>query len=303
MYQNARRMIYQPPPGGSKPNISEPVSVSLTKAGENRMFGAEMGQSGQIAFVLKARVKDQEVTPGTISLALFNEFNAEVEKFLAGSQRRSPGHEVRFDIESGSYKLVLTLPTPLFASVRTDLQRLGREDALGEIDPKRAEIITQWQERAQSMPGYGVDITSPGGAFRPVRITRATEYRTPNDDHWVNVERYIVGTVVDMGGLTTANVHVQDDATGRQIVAASSEEYLREQKENVLYRKVQIHVTAQENIKTGKLRGVRLISFVGNAPSYDEMELETAIEKGSKAWAGIPNAASWVRDLRGGEDE
>ena len=39
------------------------------------------------------------------------------------------------------------------------------------------------------------------------------------------------------------------------------------------------------------------------APSYDEEELEAFIEKGSRAWADVPDAAAWVRELRGGPDE
>ncbi len=39
------------------------------------------------------------------------------------------------------------------------------------------------------------------------------------------------------------------------------------------------------------------------APSYDEEELEAAIEKGSRAWADVPDAVAWVRELRGTDDD
>ena len=35
-------------------------------------------------------------------------------------------------------------------------------------------------------------------------------------------------------------------------------------------------------------------------PAYDPEELRELQEKGAKAWAGVPDAAQWVRDLRGG---
>ena len=82
-----------------------------------------------------------------------------------------------------------------------------------------------------------------------------------------------------------------------------SENFLREQKENYLYRKVQIHVAAQENVKSGELREVRLISFVGKGPSYDEAELEAAIAKGTAAWASVPDSVAWLEDVRGGDGE
>jgi hypothetical protein len=38
------------------------------------------------------------------------------------------------------------------------------------------------------------------------------------------------------------------------------------------------------------------------APSYDEKEFEDAIEKGTRAWADVPDAVAWVRELRGNDD-
>lgn len=35
-------------------------------------------------------------------------------------------------------------------------------------------------------------------------------------------------------------------------------------------------------------------------PAYDPEELQELKEQGAKAWAGVPDAAEWVRDLRGG---
>jgi hypothetical protein len=36
-------------------------------------------------------------------------------------------------------------------------------------------------------------------------------------------------------------------------------------------------------------------------PKYDQDELKEFIEEGTKAWADVPDAAAWVRELRGGK--
>ncbi len=36
------------------------------------------------------------------------------------------------------------------------------------------------------------------------------------------------------------------------------------------------------------------------APPYDPEELRELTGEGAKAWAGVPDAAAWVRELRGG---
>jgi hypothetical protein len=262
-----------------------------------------MGTPNQIIFTLRARPNQKEVTPATIGLSLFNQFNTEVEEFLAGNQRRAPLDEVRLEIQDGSYRLLLTLPALLTATLAPDLHKLQREDALGDIDSKRADVVKQWQKRARTSPDYQVTIESTEKAFKPLRISKETDYRTPDEDDWVAVEKYVVGTVVDMGGTTAANVHLVNDDTGKRLVAVSTEDFLRDQRENYLYRKVQVHVSARENTKSGELRDIRLISFVGKGPSYDEVELEAAISKGTKAWAKVPDSVAWLNDMRGKDDE
>jgi hypothetical protein len=34
---------------------------------------------------------------------------------------------------------------------------------------------------------------------------------------------------------------------------------------------------------------------------YDDDDLQTAIERGTKAWADVPNATEWVEELRGND--
>ncbi len=262
-----------------------------------------MGTPNQIAFKLRAKVKEAEITPATIGFSLFNQFNTEVEEFVAGSQRRMPLDEVHVEIQDGSYILRLALPVLVAAALERDLGKLQRENSLGEIDPKRAAVVERWQKRARVNPDYIVVIESPEPAFTTIEISKDTDFHTPDEDDWVAVEKYVVGTVVDMGGTTAANVHLLNEDTGKRLVAASSENFLREQKENYLYRKVQIHVAAQENVKSGELREVRLISFVGKGPSYDEAELEAAIAKGTAAWASVPDSVAWLEDVRGGDGE
>jgi hypothetical protein len=262
-----------------------------------------MGMLNQIAFRLRAKVKQAEITPATIGFSLFNQFNTEVEDFVAGSQRRLPLDEVRVEIEEGSYLLKLSVPVLLAAALEPDLHKLQQPDSLGSVDPKRAAIVERWQKHARDNPDYAVAIESPQSAFTAIHISKDTDYHTPDEDDWVAVEKFVVGTVMDMGGITAANVHLLTEDSGKKMVAASSENFLREQKENYLYRKVQIHVAAQENVKTGDLREIRLISFVGNGPSYDEAELEAAIAKGTVAWANVSDSVAWLENVREGEGE
>ena len=262
-----------------------------------------MNETHKLVFRLQARTDGQEITPETIGLSQFNRFNREVEEFLAGSGHKTPLDQVHVLIEDGSYALAVFLSAAVASSVEPDVQRLERENSLSMIDPRRAAVVRRWQDHARSEEGYAVSILPSDQTLPPVRISRDTDYHTPDQDEWVSTEKYVVGRVQEVGGSTRVNVHLALEEGGKPLIAASTENYLKDLRQNYLYHRVQIHVAAQENIRTGELREVRLLAFIGEGPSYDERELETAIQKGTRAWADVPDSVAWVREQRGGYDE
>lgn len=262
-----------------------------------------MNGTQSISFVLRAQVDGLDITPASIGFSLFNKFNREVEDFLAGSGRKVPLNDAKVSIENGSYRLVVLLPALVANMVSPDIKKLKSEDALHEIDPRRASIVRLWQDMTRKDQTGSVSIESAEMGIQPIRISSQTDYHAKEQNEWVAVEKYVTGRIVDIGGISKANVHLVLDDGQRTLIAASSEDYLRDQKENYLYRQVQLQISAQENIRTGELRDVQLLSFAGGSPSFDEGELDKLIDKGTKAWAGVSDSVAWVREQRGGYGE
>jgi len=255
----------------------------------------------QIDFTLNGRIGGQMITPKTIGLHLFNTFNHEVEEFIAGSNH-GQAKDVRVAIEEGSYRLAALIPLALASLVERDLQQLDRPDSLRAIDPKRASVIRKWQAQARKSEEFSVRIASVDAGHPPVVVSRASDFHTPDENEWVRVEEYVIGTLFDMGGTSQVNVHLRLP-DGSQLVVSTSEQYLRDQQKNLLYRKVQARVRSEKNLKTGAQRNPQLLAIIGEAPSYDEAELNASIAKGTAAWADVPDAVAWVREQRGGERE
>lgn len=253
----------------------------------------------QIEFVLQDKVDGVEVTPRTIGLSRFNEFNRQVEVFLAGSQRLKLD-EVHVSIAEGSYKLIAALTVLVAASLKPDLQHLQRQDSLGDIDPKRAEIVKMWQARSKGNSELRYMIRPQGLAAKPIELSIATDYRVGETVPWVKVEKYLFGTVMDMGGVQKANIHIRLEDSGEVVLVSADQEYLKEQQENHLYHKMLVRVEAQQHIRTGQLRNLRLLAFEDYQPGYDEAALDRFAEAGRRAWADVPDGAKWVRKLRGG---
>lgn len=252
-----------------------------------------------ITFKMEDRLDGAELTPETIGFSRFNRFNKQVEEFVKGGDREIQLDDIHVGIEAGSYRLKLLIPVALAHLVQPDVQRLEAGDDLDGMNPARQTIVKTWQRQARRHPDFKVSIESPEHKFHEVTISSKSDYHQKSENLWVKTEKYLMGRVQDMGGKSVANVHLQVDGLRNPLVISSSEEYLRNQKENMLYHDVQVRVMAEQNIKTRELRKLRLIEFTGSAPSYNEDELSQAVEKGTRAWADVENITQWVAEQRG----
>jgi hypothetical protein len=258
-----------------------------------------MSEAAHIEFALHGKVEGIPLAPRTIGLSLFNGYNQQVEIFLGGSQKLHMD-QVRVEIAEGSYVLRAFLPPAAMRALEPDLKRMARQDVLGELDVKRAEIVQKWQARSKINPDLIYEIRPGVEGLPSVTISRETDYRVGETVPWVAVEKYLLGQVVDMGGTQVANVHLKLDPGGKTLLIGTSQSYLREQLENRLYHKTLLHVRAEQHHRTGELRNARLIAFVDYQPACGDEALDLFAAQGAEAWADVPDAARWVREIRGG---
>jgi len=262
--------------------------------------------SETIDFELHDKVDGVEITPTTINFTRFNEFNQQVEDFVAGSDGDS-GRKLLLDtvyveVHPGSYCLRVVLTLAMLAAVEPEVRLLTRQDALSNLDKKRAKIVERWQSRAKTNDDlyYEVRISRSDGRDAPsIRIGPETNFRYGAADPWVSVETYLLGEVFDMGG-EKPNVHIRLSESGEIHIVQTDKNTLRGLEKNPLYERALLHVTGEQNTETRQLRKLRLLEFVNYNPNYDEAALQRFIAAGREAWADVPNAAAWVRELRGG---
>ena len=120
-----------------------------------------MNENNAIEFVLHGKVEGQEITPRTIGLSQFNEFNLQVEQFISGSQKLKLD-QVHVEIAESSYLLRALLPLVVATSLEPDLKLMARQDVLGELDIRRAEVVQKWQARAKNNPDLYYEVRPQG---------------------------------------------------------------------------------------------------------------------------------------------
>lgn len=257
-----------------------------------------MNPINELRFTVSDRINDVEVGPKHVPLGLLGEFQKDVSEFLKGSGRDVDPMQVQVSVEEGSLAFVasgLIAATTLWA----DLEHLKSPDSLGLIDSRRAVVVERWQSAARLNPNrrYAVLEQDRKTVFS---VNYSTNYQRVGDA-WVSVEKYLHGKIVDWGGKTKANVHLEL-ANGKTLTVESSQNLIAQEEHNLVYRMALLHVTAEENLATGDLRNLRLLAFEHHHPAYDEDEFKRMVDRGTKAWADVPDSAAWVETLRGGKE-
>jgi len=263
-----------------------------------------MAKHISVEFALKGKVDGEEISPKAVPFGQMKRFHEEVEALIAGSNSKAGLNEAIVEVRKGSYALVIALPDNLAESFDTDMKRLEAEDALNEVDSKRAEIIEKWQERVRGDMGLSYVVRpEKGRPFRPLSITPRSAFRRIAEPQWVAVEQYLVGEIVEAGGSSKTNVHLRlKDSREPALIIDTSTEQLREEEHPLFHEKV-LHVSAEQNLRTGQLRKLKLLGFVEYNPTFDPKAFARMTEAGAKAWAGVRSASGWVREVRGGRDD
>lgn len=255
-----------------------------------------MDPINELRFAVSDRVDDVEVGPRHVPLSLLGEFQKDVSEFLKGSGRDVDPAEVLVSVEDGSLALVATglaAATTLWA----DLERLRAPESLHLIDTKRAAVIERWQAAARQNQNRRYRVAD-ASARVSLNVDASSDFRKV-EEVWVAVEKYVHGRIVDWGGKTKANVHLETE-DGAVLIVAASQELLAQEEQNRLYRPALLHITAEENLLTGALRNPRLLAFDAHQPAYDEGEFQEMVKRGTAAWSEVQNATEWLDNLRGG---
>ncbi|MEM9158632.1 MAG: hypothetical protein AAGB46_06245 [Verrucomicrobiota bacterium] len=262
---------------------------------------ADMSQFQSIEFSIDGIIAGKKISASNgLPLNQFVDFNSQVLQFLQGSENKAELRGVEVQIEDGSYLLRALIPAGILSSVSIDTEMLSNTNNLKGIDPKRAQIILEWQDRAKMSDTFCYKIRRAEKNL--ITISNNSKYSQQVVERVIDVERYIVGTITDWGGAKRVNVHIRPRNSQKEIIVSANEDQIKEQRENLVYHKAIAHVKAKQNLSTGKLGSYKLLELKAYKPRVSESELEEVINKGTKAWSSIRDAGEWVESLRGGDN-
>jgi hypothetical protein len=238
-----------------------------------------------------------DISPARVPLATLASFASDVRDFLKGSGRDADADAAEVAVVHGS--LAVQARDFSSPSLIHDLRLLESGTDISGIDPKRRTIIQKWQAAADRKASMRFKISTPSGAV--VAITHQTRFKAEQARTIVNVERYIRGEVVDLGGSTQANAHIKLP-DGKTLVVQTDRALIRAETENHLYKEVHVRIRASMDLATGELIDAQLVEFVHYKPKFDQQQFARLTANGEQAWSDAEDPATWVRHIRGETD-
>ena len=237
-----------------------------------------------------------EATPDRVRLGDLAGFSSDVATFLRGEDKEVDTNTLEVAVRKGSLAIE-TEPLLSAAHLFRDLRTLLGGELLDGLDAKRREVMERWQKTARQTKLVAYRISAPF-LERPIEINSESDYHADDADQWVQVERYVRGEIQDLGGVTKANAYIKLP-DGRTLKVTTERDVLRNDTVNRLYKLAMLRIKAEYNVLTRELRNARLVEFVEHASTVDEEALSRLTRRGAVAWKDVPNATTWVDELRG----
>lgn len=237
-----------------------------------------------------------EATPERVRLGALTSFSSDVATFLRGEDREVDVNTLEVAVRTGSL-VIETEPLLATPNLYRDLRTLLGGELLDSLDAKRREVMERWQKASRQSKLVSYRISAPF-LGESIHINAETDYHADDADQWVQVERYVRGEIQDLGGITKANAHIKLP-DGRTLKVTTERDVLRNDTVNRLYKLAMLRIKAEYNVLTRELRNARLVEFVEHASTVDEESLSRLTRRGAAAWKDVPNATTWVDELRG----
>jgi hypothetical protein len=257
-----------------------------------------MSKAKSISFRVDDELLGNKISPSNISIALLNEFTDQVTAFLRGSKHVDL-KEVKVSVDQGSLVLTVSDEVGIVEDAFDDYETAFKEKSLENIDERRAQIFEIWQNLASTNDNrvYELFNTDNAKKISSITIDQDTKFKKKKSS-WVNVELYVYGKINDIGGKNKPNIHLELE-NGSTVKIGSSKELLSFDRENRIYKRQLVRISAKQNIDTKEIKDEKLLSFEHYSPNYDEEEFLKIVSKGRLAWRSVKNATKWVEELRG----
>lgn len=178
------------------------------------------------------------------------------------------------------------------------LFQVQNDNSIDFLEVQTAKAFEFFQESAQKQNVEFIIATSVQNSSR-ITINKDTRLQR-SEDVWADAEFYFYGIIIDAGGKSKANIHLDTKEYGLLTIDASKQ-ILADYESNPLYKSFGVRALGKQNIKTGEIdkSELRLVDIIDYNPLYNEDYIKSLIIKAKDSWGNVKDADDWLNNLRG----
>lgn len=256
-----------------------------------------MNKIGQIEIVVKGVKGNIEITPDNYDIKDIMGILQNAEDLLFPNNKKERPI-ISYDIEKGSVKHIIKTSMQAILGFNAILFQVQNDNSIDFLEVQTAKAFEYFQESAQKQNVEFAISTSVQNTAQVV-INKDTKLHR-SEEIWANAEFYFYGIIIDAGGKSKVNIHLDTKEYGLLKIDASKQ-ILAEYESNPLYKSFGVRALGKQNIKTGEIdkSELRLVDIIDYNPLYKEDYIKSLIKKAKRSWGNIKDADDWLNNLRG----
>lgn len=256
-----------------------------------------MDSKGQVIIHIEGKHGLEPLTPDNYDITLMqNVLGYAISLLDLDKRKERPATTLK--IEDGSIKNIFTTSKQKAVEFASVLALVFSTGSIDQLDTKTAIAFENIQNFA-IQNDLKIDVSTSESESNVLHVSPSSKFvRTKN--LWVEAEVYYYGTLVDAGGKTKSNIHL--DTKDGLIKIDSDKDLLMNIEGNPLYRKYGVRAKAKQNVVNGMIdsSSLKLIELIDFEPKFDQAYLESKIEASTPVWSGI-DVNTYLQQIRGTE--
>ena len=257
-----------------------------------------MEKTGQIEIVVKGQKGNLELTPNNYDIRDIIEVLQNAENLLFPNAKKERP-TITYEIAEGSVKHIIKTALQAIIGFNAILAQIKAENYSIDFLESPTARAFEFFQRESRKNNYEYEIKTSLSEENKIIINRDTKF-IRSEEIWADAEFYFYGIIVDAGGKSKANVHLDTKEHGLLKIDASKE-LLTNYENNPLYKPYGVRVKGKQNLRTGEIEknSLWLIDIIDYNPSFKEDYINSLIQKAKKSWSEVTDADDWLQDVRG----
>ena len=262
----------------------------------NKLYIWFVEKIGDIEIRVIGKSGNQDLKPDNYDIKHIATILQNVEDLLFPSNKRERPL-ITYNIEEGSVKHLFKTTIQTIIGFSSVLNQIQANQSIDFLEVKTARAIENIQNLSLQK-NYEFQIkTSLNKSYELIINPKTKYFRTQNI--WADAEFYFYGVLKDAGGKSKVNIHLDTKDYG-YLTIETGEEFLKEKKENLLFKRFGVRAKGKQNIETGEVdtKSLTLLELIDYQPKFDNDYLNSLIKRAKKSWKDI-NSDEWLLNLRG----